>query len=183
MSKARRVGIVLTLGTSCVLALMILLVVSPLMMLGAALVLALLAALLWRLKPRFVRALFPKKKQSAMPDIGSALRKEVILSDMVLCPVDAAHAQTIHISKKLMIVGVAEGCDVVLPRDCGVSRIHAKLFYSNRHKRFLVEDNDSSSGTYLNGVRLSKGRPQLLCKGDRLRFAQMEFEVKSAYYR
>ncbi|MBR4040280.1 MAG: FHA domain-containing protein [Clostridia bacterium] len=184
MSKGRCIGVMAVIGVSCMLALLILLIVSPLLMLGVLMAGMLLTALLWRIRPKWFRAIgrvFAQEK--SMPDVGRSLSREVIISDMVLWSMHDGREQIIHLNKKLIVVGLAEGCDVVLPRDCGVSRVHAKVFYSSRNKQFLVEDNNSSSGTYLNDMRLSKGEPQVLCKGDRLRFAQMEYIVKSAYYK
>lgn len=184
VSKGRCIGVALVIGMSCVVTLLILLIISPMLMAGALMAGMLLMALLLRIRPKWFREierLF--SREMVMPDPGRALRREVILSDMMLCGIYAGCEKIIHMNKKLMVVGLAEGCDVVLPRDCGASRIHAKVYYSGRSKQFLVEDNNSSSGTYLNDMRLIKGEPQVLCKGDRLRFAQMEFIVKSAYYK
>ena len=186
MSKGRCIGILLAAGLSCTLVLLVLFVVSPLLMLGLMMTGTLILALLWRFKPEvfeFMKCLSSKAEDPVLMDIESSLNREVFLTDMVLCSVNGIHEQIVHINKKLLVVGVAEGCDIVMPRDSGVSRIHAKVFYSNRDEQFLVEDNNSSNGTFLNNVRLVKGKPQILCKGDRLRFAKMEFVVKSAYYK
>lgn len=184
MSKGRCIGVMAAVGVSCVLALLILLVISPLLMLGVLMAGALLMALLLRLRPKWLRSVRRiLSQEKSMPDVARSLRKEVIISDMVLWGMHDGQEQIIHLNKKLLVVGLAEGCDVVMPRDSGVSRVHAKIFYSRQNQQFLVEDNNSSSGTYLNDMRLAKGEPQVLCKGDRLRFAQMEYTVKSAYYK
>ena len=158
MSKGRCIGVMAVIGVSCMLALLILLIVSPLLMLGVLMAGMLLTALLWRIRPKWFRAIgrvFAQEK--SMPDVGRSLSREVIISDMVLWSMHDGREQIIHLNKKLIVVGLAEGCDVVLPRDCGVSRVHAKVFYSSRNKQFLVEDNNSGrmSSSCLSPVPIS----------------------------
>ena len=185
MSRERCIGILLVLGVSCALTMLVLFVISPLLMLGVTMVMILLLAILWRIRPGLFDFLGYLKKvetEAESSDIDKILSREVFLSDMVLCSVNVPGGCSVKINKKLLVIGMAEGCDLVMPPDSGASRIHAKVFYSRQREQFLVEDNDSGAGTYLNGVRLVKGQPQILCKGDHLRFAGMEFVVKSAYY-
>lgn len=186
MSKGRCIGILLVAAVSSLLTALLLFLVSPVMMVLCLMAAVLTLALLWRFRPgtfAFLKCLKTQEETLEPLDIGSSISREMFFTDMVLSSVDAVSEQVIHLNKKMIVIGMAEGCDVVMPRDSGVSRIHAKVFYSNREERFLVEDNDSSNGTYLNNVRLTKGKPQILCKGDRLRFAKTEFVVKSAYYK
>jgi hypothetical protein len=61
----------------------------------------------------------------------------------------------IAISKSLTIIGrVKEVADVALPDDDQVSRHHAAVIYSSGE--FLIEDLDSTNGTFLNGKRVKR---------------------------
>ncbi|MBR2942905.1 MAG: FHA domain-containing protein [Clostridia bacterium] len=114
--------------------------------------------------------------------MSECMNKEVFLSDLVLCSVNAPKEQRIPLNRKKLIIGVAEGCDMVLPRDAGVSRVHAKIYFNEEDRQFYVQDQGSSNGTYLNEVRLRKDTPKILYKGDSLRFATAMYTIKSAYY-
>ena len=57
-----------------------------------------------------------------------------------------------------------------------ISRIHAKIVRVNN--RFFIIDEESLNGTYLNGKKLTKKYIKRLKIGDRIRFANVEFEVK-----
>lgn len=72
---------------------------------------------------------------------------------------------------KPLIVGRGESCDITLP-DSSVSREHAQLIPSN--KSFMLIDNYSANGTYLNGEEISKARVRA---GDILEFGNSYFLV------
>lgn len=52
-----------------------------------------------------------------------------------------------------MTVGRDPGCDVALPKDGMASRFHATLLWDG--KSWRIEDNGSTNGVYVNGVRVS----------------------------
>lgn len=54
-------------------------------------------------------------------------------------------------------------CDVCIPNDNTVSRIHCRI--SRRGNEFFIEDQDSSNGTFVNGRRVMK-KPMELVEGD-----------------
>ena len=56
-----------------------------------------------------------------------------------------------------------------------VSRLHCRLTLQDNG--VLVEDLDSTNGTFVNGSRVRKG---LLASGDVLRVGRMEFAVRKA---
>jgi pSer/pThr/pTyr-binding forkhead associated (FHA) protein len=71
-----------------------------------------------------------------------------------------------------LTIGRAEGCDVSLSWDEGVSRAHARLERLGRDAWMLVDDGLSRNGTIVNGERL-RSRRRLL-DGDVLRFGQTQ---------
>ncbi|MGE0363628.1 MAG: FHA domain-containing protein [Vicinamibacterales bacterium] len=69
-------------------------------------------------------------------------------------------------------VGRAPRADFVVDAPL-VSRLHCRLTLQD--EGVLVEDLDSTNGTFVNGQRVRKG---LLANGDRLRVGRMEFAVR-----
>ena len=81
------------------------------------------------------------------------------------------------IDKDEYIIGKKnELVDGWIPNQRMVSRIHAKIVRVNN--RFFIIDEESLNGTYLNGKKLTKKYIKRLKIGDRIRFANVEFEVK-----
>lgn len=183
MTKGRCIGILVVVGVLYAALLAMLLFINPVLMAVVLMLSVLTVACLWRFKPKtfaFMDCLKPQKTQ--LPDMSECMNKEVFLSDLLLCSVNAPKEQKIALNRKKLLIGVAEGCDMVLPRDAGVSRVHAKVYFNEEDRQFYVQDQGSSNGTFLNGVRLRKDTPRILCKGDNLRFATAVYTVKSAYY-
>ena len=182
MHKGVQIGLLTVCILMYVLLLAVLLFVQPLVMVTVLMVTLLLLACIWRFRPEklsFVKVFMPKEVE--MPEMDE--HREVFLSDLVLCSQDAQREHSIALNRKQVSIGMAEGCDIVLPRTAGVSRLHARIYFDDEDHQFYVVDQGSSNGTYLNNVRLRKGEPKILCKGDRLRFATAAYLVKSAYYR
>lgn len=183
MTKGRCIGILAIAAVIYAALLAMLLFINVGLMLVVLMLSILCAACLWRFRPQtfaFMRCL--KKQQEAMPDMSDCINKEVFLSDLLLCSSNALKEHTIALNRKKLLIGVAEGCDIVLPRDAGVSRVHAKIYFNEQDHQFYVQDQGSSNGTFLNDMRLRKDTPKILCKGDTLRFATAVYTVKSAYY-
>ncbi|MCK5689230.1 FHA domain-containing protein [Myxococcota bacterium] len=69
-------------------------------------------------------------------------------------------------------VGRVQGNSIIIP-DKSISRDHAKLIVSTAS--VLVEDNGSSNGTFVSGIKISRRK---LRAGDRIKFGNVEFEFK-----
>lgn len=61
-------------------------------------------------------------------------------------------------------IGRDPGNPIALPNDTNVSRRHATL--RNEGGQFVITDNDSSNGTFVNGVRIASQTPTPLRSGD-----------------
>lgn len=59
--------------------------------------------------------------------------------------------------------------------DAGVSRLHAVL--SVQDGQLFIEDAGSANGTWVNGVRLSKGERKTLVDGNELMLARLKIQV------
>jgi hypothetical protein len=68
------------------------------------------------------------------------------------------------LSKAETTVGRAESCDIGLFGDNQVERMHARIVLKNN--RYLLDDADTPTGTYLNGQRIAGPTP--LRSGDRI---------------
>jgi hypothetical protein len=74
----------------------------------------------------------------------------------------------IILSKDEITIGRAEGCDIGLYGDPAVERIHARIVREGGH--FLLSDTGTSSGTNLNGERVTGPMP--LKQGDRIQIGK-----------
>jgi hypothetical protein len=66
---------------------------------------------------------------------------------------------------------------VPLPNDTNASRRHATIGMSG--SEFTITDNNSSNGTFLNGVRIPANTPQPLRSGDELQVGMTRFRFES----
>ena len=69
------------------------------------------------------------------------------------------------------VIGRALNCEISIPEG-GLSREHAEMVVESN--QLIVRDLGSSNGTYLNGARITEGRP---AHGDTLSFDNMSFRV------
>jgi pSer/pThr/pTyr-binding forkhead associated (FHA) protein len=72
-----------------------------------------------------------------------------------------------------MVIGREPGRDIVLSGDATVSRTHARI--ANENGQFVVYDNGSANGTYINGVRITV---QPLHPGDIVQFGSSKFRFE-----
>ncbi len=72
---------------------------------------------------------------------------------------------------KKLIIGRGNDCDIVIPDETDeVSRHHAELIFDFWGKMQIVDT--SANGTFLNGVRLEKGRPMEVRRTDNVSLAK-----------
>ena len=78
-----------------------------------------------------------------------------------------------YILEKLdMSIGRLAGSDILLPKDKLASRRHASIHYENGN--YVVHDEGSSNGTFVNGQQLEENGSQTLKDGDRLGIGEHE---------
>ena len=76
---------------------------------------------------------------------------------------DGALVRQIGIQKDLITIGRSEKCDLPVDNP-GVSRVHCQIQYKQNTKTYILHDNGSSNGTFINGVKIPG--QQLLKNGD-----------------
>lgn len=77
---------------------------------------------------------------------------------------DAAMLPTVSSEAVSLSIGYSERCDISVPNPV-VSGRHARIFLDS--DRFFIEDQTSTNGTFVNGVRVARAEVQI---GDRLAF-------------
>ncbi|MBU3215896.1 FHA domain-containing protein [Clostridium estertheticum] len=83
------------------------------------------------------------------------------------------------ISKPEFIIGKnPEAVDGVIQFNKTISRVHCKVSYINNS--YVIEDLESSNGTYVNLVKLQKGQRVQIQIGDKVRLSNSDFMVKTA---
>jgi len=76
---------------------------------------------------------------------------------------DGALVRQIGIQNDLTTIGRSEKCDLPVDNP-GVSRIHCQIQYKQNTKTYILHDNGSSNGTFINGLKIPG--QQLLKNGD-----------------
>lgn len=76
---------------------------------------------------------------------------------------DGALVRQIGIQKDLTTIGRSEKCDLPVDNP-GVSRIHCQIQYQKNTRTYILHDNGSSNGTFINGLKIPG--QQLLKHGD-----------------
>lgn len=95
-----------------------------------------------------------------------------LYSDVLQLTVEGT-GETIQSKKAEFNVGCHQSCDFRFESSYKyISRMHATFFYE--HNIWFLKDNDSTNGTWLNGVRLQPGKKYQLAKNDTIDFAHSE---------
>lgn len=116
------------------------------------------------------------EKDSATPDGATRLVSGAETSVPLLISDHPGTVQNISLEKGHLLIGKNEAkVDVVLNSSV-ISRIHARLDYS-QEDGLTVTDLFSTNGTFVGGRRLEANRPATLTNGQRLSFANLSFRV------
>lgn len=91
-----------------------------------------------------------------------------VISEDVLVP-------TVTFDAPRVVLGRGQGCDMRLP-DASVSRRHASI--RQRGADYVVLDEASANGTFVQGVKLAPGAPQVVRTGDVVRCGSVEVRVR-----
>ena len=82
--------------------------------------------------------------------------------------------QVFSLSQPNMVIGRESDCQIVLALDVTISRKHAMLLIENGV--YILQDNGSSNGTYVNGQRLFTSIP--LVPDDTVQFGSSKFRFE-----
>lgn len=81
------------------------------------------------------------------------------------------------IAQPVMSVGKStDKADIVIAGNLAVSRVHAQIIW--KEQKYYVRDLESANGTFLNNERLAPNENMELKNGDKLIFADEEYEFK-----
>lgn len=89
-------------------------------------------------------------------------------------PQSGVYRHAFDADRTQLLIGRRIGVDVLLP-DPRVSLVHARI--ERRDGAYLISDEKSTNGTFVNGVRLPRGEPRVLRDGDRLVIGRYELQV------
>lgn len=87
-----------------------------------------------------------------------------VISGQLACTQGTVAGRSFPLSAGTFVIGRQEGCDLVLAREPGVSKLHAKIVAESGH--YEVVDCESRNGTLLNGRPVQSAR---LRSGDEIR--------------
>ena len=91
---------------------------------------------------------------------------------------DGSLIRQIGIQNDLTTIGRSEKCDLPVDNP-GVSRIHCQIQYKENTRTYVLHDNGSSNGTFINGVKIPG--QQLLKNGDSINLGKytVTFETEA----
>lgn len=94
-------------------------------------------------------------------------------TEKFLCNVQGDNPQYIYFSEAKKIIGKNKERAQICITSESVSRIHAMIL--RRGDEYIVEDLNSTNGTWINGKALIPRNPCVLKEGDKVRFAEVEY--------
>jgi FHA domain len=130
----------------------------------------------WRLSQDWMR-LFPGKADLWSPSLtgfialGLCIGLMIAVAQVVLreawLKVEAGFrkGRELLVNKPVLTIGRAESCDLGLFGDMMIEKLHARIY--QQEGRFLIADNASAHGTFVNDQRVLE--PTLLRSGDLIR--------------
>lgn len=83
--------------------------------------------------------------------------------------------EVVYVTQIPALIGRGDMADCRLHGE-SISRVHAKLAYADAN--FILEDIESTNGTYVNDYPLKKGYPVLLFSGDEVSFGSERYEFR-----
>lgn len=88
---------------------------------------------------------------------------------------EGEEAPSITLDAPMIVLGRGEGCEVRLP-DASVSHRHATI--RQRGSEYILQDEGSTNGTFIGGVRLGVQAPRMLRHGEVIRLGRIFLEVR-----
>lgn len=88
---------------------------------------------------------------------------------------EGEESPSITFDAPLIVLGRGEGCEIRLP-DASVSHRHATI--RQRGSEYILQDEGSTNGTFIGGVRLGVQAPRMLRHGELVRLGRIFIEVR-----
>lgn len=123
---------------------------------------------------------YEKTKAESQAEMQMQSESETVVLDTekpngMLIPLDGCENQIIYLPQLPVLIGRggAAGCRL---QGRSVSRVHGKISYTGCD--YILEDIDSTNGTYINDFPLQPGYPAVLLPGDKVAFGSETFEFQ-----
>ncbi len=105
---------------------------------------------------------------------GAVAANDSVALPRLVCFAGELHGQVFPLNENICIIGRHDDCTIVL-RDASMSRHHAIISRDDGY--YVVADQNSSNGTFVNGQRIEKAR---LRSGDEVVFGNVAFKFLEA---
>ncbi len=120
------------------------------------------------------QAVGARRQGKALPE---ALPERTLDSAQLVAVAGKYSGAAFSLAGSSMVIGRDAGCDVPLPLDTSASRRHAEI---RRYDDGIeITDNNSSNGTFINGVRLPANTSHALRPGDEIEIGASRFRYES----
>lgn len=167
------------------LALLVLLaIIHPLLMLTGVLVLIIAVGLLKKYRPQ-VFSVFHKPTQDLLPVVrGSSLTQQGTRysPNLIMVASNLPSIGQIVIDEPVFSLGRDAGCNFCITNAPDISRVHATLRYDSKSSASYIVDNNSHNGTFVNGTKLTPGKPKRISNGDVIQLGTIRFIAQVAHY-
>lgn len=115
---------------------------------------------------------YEKTKAESQAEMQMRSELETVVLDTekpkgMLIPLDGCENQIIYLPRLPILIGRGDAAECRL-QGRSVSRVHGKISYTGCE--YILEDIDSTNGTYINDFPLQSGYPAVLLPGDKVAF-------------
>ena len=117
------------------------------------------------------------RESSAAPAAQATLDKLQEPGRFILRSDSGEALQEYSLDKPEIVIGRAPNSDILLSKDKLTSRRHATVFYDNG--QYMLRDERSANGTFVNGQQLDEGASHLLKDGDQVGIGEHELVYRA----
>ena len=153
------------------------------LMLLALLLLVTVLGLIKRFRPGLFEVLKRPQPPCELQTGGSSLSPTNQYSpNLILVADNLPSVNQITIDRPVFTLGRDAGCNCCIANVPDISRVHATIRYDAKVTASYIVDNNSHNGTFVNGVRLTAGKPKRISNGDYIQLGTVRFTAQIAHY-
>ena len=120
----------------------------------------------------------PTLRESSSAPVAQATLDKLQEPGRFILRSDSGEAlQEYSLDKPEIVIGRAPNSDILLSKDKLTSRRHATVFYENG--QYMLRDEHSANGTFVNGQQLDEGASHLLKDGDQVGIGEHELVYRA----
>ncbi len=184
MSRRQAICYLIIICVITLAILVLLTMIHPLAMLTGVLALIIAAGLLKKYRPQVFSVLHKPTRVPPPVVCGSSLTQQGTRysPNLIMVASNLPSIGQIVIDKPVFSMGRDVGCNFCIANVPDISRVHATLRYDSKSSVSYIVDNNSHNGTFVNGMKLTPGKPKRINNGDVIQLGTIRFIAQVAHY-